>query len=118
MIRVEVHGRHTRKLPNMKDIFEQVTEPNVKICWNCNETDLLPPGLEENFNMVKNWLGDTIHVHELGTEDYPYQQLFNLLTGIKYDGWLLLEAVTNPANKVTALKEQLSLFNQLAENIY
>jgi len=65
MIRVEVHGNLTQELPNMRDIFEQVTEPNVKICWNSNDTDLLPPGLEGNFNMVKKWFGDTVHVREL-----------------------------------------------------
>jgi len=39
LIRVEVHGRDTQKLPNMRAIFDQVTESNVKICWNCNRTD-------------------------------------------------------------------------------
>ena len=53
MIRVEVHGKLTQKLLNIRDIFEQVTEPNVKICWNSNDTDLLPPGLKGNFEMVK-----------------------------------------------------------------
>ena len=53
LIRVEVHGKHTQEIPNMKAIFEQVTESNVKMCWNSNETDLLPPGLEANFNSVK-----------------------------------------------------------------
>ena len=56
MIRVEVHGNLTQELPNMRDIFEQVTEPNVKICWNSNDTDLLPPGLKGNFDMVKSGL--------------------------------------------------------------
>ena len=26
----------------MKAMFDQVTEKNVRICWNCNDTDLLP----------------------------------------------------------------------------
>ena len=50
LVRVEVHGNLTQEIPNMKAIFDQVTEPNVKICWNCNDQDLLPPGLEANFN--------------------------------------------------------------------
>lgn len=113
LIRVEVHGRYTQELPNMKAIFDQVTEPNVKICWNCNQSDLLPPGFEENFNMVKEWLGDVIHVHEFDQGDYPYTDLFQLLTGMKYRGWLLLEASSDPADKIAALKKQLALFNQL-----
>lgn len=116
LIRVEVHGDLTQELPNMRAIFEQVTESNVKICWNSNETDLLPPGLEGNFNMVKKWLGDTVHVREFNIGDYPYQQLFNLFTGIKYDGWILLEARTEPEDRIAAMKEQLILFNQLIAN--
>ncbi|HCR91443.1 MAG TPA: xylose isomerase [Prolixibacteraceae bacterium] len=115
LIRVEAHGPVTSELPNMKAIFEQVAEPNVKICWNCNDVDLLPPGLEGNFNMVKKWVGDTIHIHELNSGKYPYQQLFDLLVGMRYNGWLLLEGNTNPDDKTTALKEQLSTFNQLVE---
>ena len=39
-IRVEVHGRRSQELPNMKAIFDQVTDPNVFVCWNCNDQDL------------------------------------------------------------------------------
>jgi hypothetical protein len=112
-VRVEVHGNITQELPVMKAIFDQVTEKNVKICWNCNEQDLLPPGLEANFNMVKKWFGDTVHVRELNSEDYPYQQLFDLFTEIKYKGWILLEARTEPADRVEAMKGQLELFNRM-----
>jgi sugar phosphate isomerase/epimerase len=116
IVRVEVHGTLTQELPNMKAIFDQVTEPNVKICWNCNEQDLLPPGFEENFNMVKKWFGDTVHIRELNEGNYPYQQLFNLYAGINFDGWILLEARTEPADKIAAMKEQLSLFNLMIAN--
>lgn len=116
LVRVEVHGYKTQELPVMKAIFEQVTEKNVKMCWNSNDQDLLPPGLEENFNSVKKWFGDTVHVRELNVGNYPYQQLFNLFAGINYNGWILLEARTEPADKITAMKEQLSKFNQLVAN--
>ncbi len=114
LVRVEVHGDITQELPVMKAIFDQVTEDSVKICWNCNDQDLLPPGLEGNFNMVKGWFGDTIHVRELDSNDYPYQQLFDLLSGIRYQGWILLEARTEPADRVAAMKGQLEIFNRLA----
>jgi len=116
LVRVEVHGNKTQELPVMKAIFDQVTEKNVKICWNCNEQDLLPPGLEANFNMVKKWFGDTVHVRELNSTDYPYQQLFDLFTDINYNGWILLEARTEPADRIAAMKEQLELFNQMVLN--
>lgn len=113
LVRVEVHGKYTQELPNMKAIFDQVTEPNVKICWNCNPEDLLPPGLEKNFDSVKKWFGDTVHVRELNSPEYPYQELINLFTAMKYKGWILLEARTEPADRVSAMKEQLTIFNQM-----
>lgn len=116
LVRVEVHGDKTAELPNMKAIFDQVTEANVKICWNSNPQDLLPPGLQANFDMVKKWLGDTVHLRDLGTDQYPYQQLIKLFTDIKYDGWLLLEESSNPPDKVAAMREQLNLFNKLVAN--
>lgn len=116
MIRVEVHGKRTSELPVMRNIFEQVNEPNVKICWNCNQNDLLPPGIEANFNMVKPWIGDTVHVREFNAGEYPYQELFNLLARMNYKGWILMEARTEPEDRITALKQQKRLFEQLVEN--
>ncbi|MEI6050076.1 MAG: TIM barrel protein [Bacteroidota bacterium] len=117
LIRVEAHGTLTQELPNMKAIFDQVTEPNVKICWNSNDPDLLQAGLEENFKMVKKWIGDTVHVRGFMISNYPYQQLINLLAGINYNGWVLIEATTEPSDIIAAMKEQLTLFNQLIANI-
>lgn len=113
LIRVEVHGTTTQELPVMKAIFDQVTESNVKICWNCNAEDLLPPGLEANFHSVKKWFGDTVHVREFNVGDYPYPELFRLFSEMNYEGWILLEARTQPVDRIAALKEQLGLFNRL-----
>ncbi len=116
MVRVEVHGRITQQLPNMKAIFEQVTEDNVKMCWNSNDTDLLDPGLEANFNMVKHWLGDTTHVRAFDENDYPFQDLFSLLKGNNYTGWILLEAHSNPSDKISAMMEQKKMFEDFIKN--
>ncbi len=113
LVRVEVHGNKTQEIPVMKAIFEQVTEPAVKMCWNCNDQDLLPPGLEANFNSVKKWFGDTVHVRELNEGTYPYQQLFDLFNAIDYRGWILLEGRTEPSDPVAAMKEQIEVFNRM-----
>ena len=97
----------------MKKIFDQVTESNVKICWNSNPEDLNPPGLEYNFNLVKKWFGDTVHVREFNIGDYPYPELFRLFNLMNYEGWILLEARSQPEDRIAALKEQLSLFREL-----
>jgi sugar phosphate isomerase/epimerase len=115
LIRVEAHGNISQEIPNMHAIFEQVTEKNVKMCWNCNDQDLLPPGLEPNFNSVKKWFGDTVHVREFNVGEYPYQQLMNLFSGINYEGWILLEARTDPADKIAAMLEQKQIFGEMLE---
>lgn len=115
LVRVEVHGNRTQEIPNIRAIFEQVTEKNVKMCWNCNDQDLLPPGLEENFNSVKKWFGDTVHVRELNVGNYPYQELMNLFVGMNYNQWILLEARTDPADKIAALIEQRKVFQDMLE---
>lgn len=116
-IRVECHGAITQEIPNMKAIFEQVTEKNVKMCWNSNNVDLNPPGLEANFNSVKQWIGDTTHIRGIKISDYPYEQLFRLLYGINYNGWILVEATTPYTDPVVAMKEQLTLFNEIMGRI-
>lgn len=113
IVRVEVHGNQSQEIPNMKAIFEQVTEKSVKMCWNCNDQDLLPPGLEANFNSVKKCFGNTVHVREFNVGEYPYQQLMNLFNEINYDGWILLEARTEPTDKIAAMLEQKAIFNQM-----
>jgi sugar phosphate isomerase/epimerase len=113
LVRVEVHGNLTQEIPNIRAIFEQITEKNVKMCWNCNDQDLLPPGITENFNSVKKYFGDTVHVRELNEGNYPYQQLFDLFKEMKYKGWILLEARTEPKDRIAAMKEQLSLFKKM-----
>ena len=117
LIRVEVHGTLTQQLPNMKLIFDQVTEPNVKICWNGNDADLLPPGLEANFNMVSKWIGDTTHIRGIRIVDYPYEELFRLFAGIRYNGWILLEATAPHDDTIVAMKEQLALFNAIVAKL-
>lgn len=115
-IRVEVHGTYTQSPKNMKAIFEHVTAPNVKICWNCNEQDLEDPGLKNNFDMLKGWFGETVHVRELNIGDYPYQELFDLFVAMDYKGWILLEARTKPEDRIAAMKEQHKIFEEMIKN--
>lgn len=115
-IRVEVHGKKTSNIPVMKAIFDQVDQPNVGVCWNCNRQDLEGAGFVANFNMLKARFGDTIHIREMNVGEYPYQELYNLLVQNHYQGWVLLEARTKPEDRVVAMKEQLALFHQMIAN--
>ncbi len=117
LIRVEVHGKITQQLPVMKAIFDQVTSSNVKICWNSNDTDLMEPGLEANFALVQDRLGDTTHVRAFNENTYPYQQLFRLLDRAGYRGWILLEAHSNPLDKIASMIEQKGMFENFMKNL-
>jgi sugar phosphate isomerase/epimerase len=112
-IRLEVHGRGTQLLPNIKKIMDVADNPNVTVCWNCNAQDLEGEGLVYNFNLVKNQFGDTVHVREFNVGDYPYQRLFDLLVKMDYQGYILMEARTDPKDKVAALIEQRKLMQDM-----
>ena len=113
LIRLEVHGRETQLLPNIKAIMDYVENDGATVCWNCNMEDLEGQGLEYNFNLVKDRFGDICHVRELNIGDYPYQQLMDLFVKMDYDGWMLLECRTDPADKVAALKEQREVWRRM-----
>jgi len=111
-VRLEVHGGCS-PLPIIKAIMDIADHPNVGVCWNCNSEDLQGEGLEHNFNLVKDRLADTVHIRELNIGGYPYQDLMNLFVGMDYAGWILLEARTNPKDRVKALVEQRQVFAQM-----
>jgi len=115
-VRLEVHGRGTQELPNIAKIMEYVENKGSTVCWNSNPEDLNEPGLEYNFNLVKDRFGDICHVRELNVGDYPYQQLMNLFVKMDYEGWILLECRTDPKDKVAALKEQSEVFEKMIKN--
>ena len=111
-IRLEVHGGCS-PLPIIKQILDVADHPNVAICWNSNATDLKGEGLEHNFNLVKKRLGATCHVRELTGKDYPWLQLLTLLVQADWNGWTLLEAGSNPPDRVKALAEQRAVWEAL-----
>ena len=112
-IRVEVHGRGTSELPVIRDIFQVADHPNATVCWNSNDVDLEGEGLEHNFGLVKDRFGATVHVRELNEGEYPYAKLMRLFSKMQYEGWILLEARTNPSDKIAALIEQRKLFEEM-----
>ena len=115
-IRVEVHGGGTSELPVMKAIFEVADHPNVAVCWNSNKEDLQGAGLEQNFKMVKDRFGDTVHIRELNVGGYPYAKLMKLFVEMDYEGWILLEARTNPQDKLAAMIQQRELFEKMVRS--
>ncbi len=114
-IRLEVHGTETQEIENIKAIMDVADHPNATVCWNSNPEDLHGPGLQANFRLLQDRLGDTVHVRELEDPSYPYQELMNELVAMEYRGWVLLECRTDPADKVKALEEQRNIWEGMVE---
>ncbi len=112
-IRLEVHGKGTSLLPNIKTIMDAAGHPGAVVCWNSNATDLDPPGLEHNFNLVKDRIG-TVHIHDL-ISDYPWRQLFALLRDSGFDGWTLLEEGNPTADPIRVMKYYRLLWETMVQ---
>jgi sugar phosphate isomerase/epimerase len=104
LIRLEVHGPGTQEIPNTKKIMEVANHDYARICWNCNPTDTKGDGLEANFNSVRKYFGDTIHIHDFTTE-YPWDEFYKLLKQSNYESWTLLEESKVPKDIVEAMKQ-------------
>jgi len=114
-IRLEVHGKKTSPLPILAAIMQVADHPDVAVCWNGNAEDLAGAGLAHNFKLVQKRLGATIHAHDLGGTSYPYAELFALLKGADYTGWILEEASSSPPDRVAALAKERKAFDALLQ---
>lgn len=115
-IRVEVHGRGTSEMAHMKSIMDIADHPSVVVCWNCNPTDLVGAGLKKNYDLLKKRMG-TVHIHDLRNDNYPWADLFPLLTSTdasSFTGWTLLEEGKVPEDVVSAMKQNRLRWQKLA----
>lgn len=115
-IRLEVHGQ-CAELPTIKAIMDIATHSSVAVCWNSNPQDLLGEGIEKNYELVADRMGQTCHIHELETENYPWEKLFRMMVKHNFSGWAMLEASSTPANLVEALAKQRELFDKLIAKV-
>lgn len=111
-IRLENHGG-CAPIPIMKEIIEQVSSPNVGLCWNCNGCDMDGAGFVENFKSVRTRLARTAHVHDIPSPAYPYEEMIPLLVEQDWDGWLLFEC----SNKVEDVTSSMTRLRGLYEEM-
>lgn len=102
-VRLEAHGS-AGDLPSLRAIMDQVTEPAVRVKLNSDKRDAKGEGFEFNFNLVKDLLGDTLHLHDLADTAFPYQQQMDLLVKMNWTGWQMLEVSHKVPDPVAALK--------------
>ncbi len=92
-IRVCVHGKRTSRISVIKKIIDYSESPHVYVNWNCDAKDIEGQGLEYNFNTIKDRIR-SLHIHELWDE-YPYRQLFQLLSDNNFTGYCNAEISGN-----------------------
>lgn len=114
-IRLEVHGHGTQYPEVVRSIMDIAVNPNVGVCWNCNQEDLSGKGFEYNFNLLKDRFGHTMHIRELNRTDYPYKKMIEMLVAMHYDGWLLLECSSHPEDTVKEMARQQKIFEEMVQ---
>jgi len=107
-VRVEVHGRGTSLLPNMKTIMDVAGHRMVGVCWNCNPTDLEGDGFDHNFDLVKAKIF-AVHMRDLYLDTYPFRRLFTRLNEIGYRGYCLAE-IPSSSDPIRVMKYYRSLW--------
>jgi hypothetical protein len=114
-IRLEAHG-NAGELPTIRAIMDKVVQPSVRVKLNSDKRDTRGDGFESNFNLVKDLLGDTLHLHNLKDAEFPYQLQMDLLVKMGWSGWQMLEVSDKVPDRVQALIEQRRIWDQLLSN--
>jgi len=105
---LEVHGRGTSDIPNIRKILDVASHPTVKVCWNCNDTDIVDGSVGKNFELVKERIG-SVHLRDLYDRSYPYMELFALLKKSGFDGYCFAE-IAESADPVRVMKYYAALW--------
>jgi sugar phosphate isomerase/epimerase len=111
-IRLEIHGRGTSEIPNIRTIMDASKHPGSKLCWNCNGEDTAGKGLAANFQSVQERLG-TVHIHDL-ISNYPWRELFDLLKKANFQGWTLLEEGSPTSDPLRVMQYYRMLWETMA----
>ena len=109
-IRLENHGT-AGDLVSLRKIMDGVDRPNVRIKLNGDPRDATD--FTERFRLVKPFLDDTLHFHELDSGNFPYQLQSDLLIDAGWDGWWLLEASSKPPDRLQAMIQQRELWEAI-----
>jgi len=114
-IRLEAHG-DAGELPTIRAIMDRVVQPSVRVKLNSDKRDTKGEGFESNFNLVKDLLGETLHLHNLEDTEFPFQLQMDLLVRAGWSGWQLLEASDKVPDRVQALIEQRRIWDRMLAN--
>jgi sugar phosphate isomerase/epimerase len=95
-VHVEVHGRGTSDPRAMRMIMDHANHPAVSVCWNSNATDMdADQSIQWSFDLLKDKITH-VHITDIGVYQYPWQDLFDNLKQMGYQGWCMAEIQYNP----------------------
>jgi sugar phosphate isomerase/epimerase len=91
LIQLEVHGEGTSRIPRVRKMIDYAGHhPNVRVCWNSNQADLLDGGFDANFALLRQDIGQ-VHMRDLYLEEYPWRKLIAALADMPFDGYCFAE---------------------------
>ena len=93
-IRVEVHGRETKRPSYMRTIMDHADHANAYVCWNSDFGEVENGSIKANFDLLKHKIG-LVHITELWKNEYPWRELFSRLKAQNYGGYTLAEIPGN-----------------------
>src|SRR5690606_37964449 len=76
----------------MAQIMQAADHPSVRVCWNSNDGETVDGSLRRSFDLLKEYQGAVVHIHDLYDRSYPYRELFALLGEIGFEGHTLSES--------------------------
>ena len=111
-VRIENHGP-VGTLVNLRKIMDQVEQKNVGIKLNGDKRDNEGGRFAENFALVKDRLGDTLHMRMYKDTEFPYQLQWDLLIAGGWDGWCFVEESGKVPDRVQALTEEREMWEKM-----
>jgi sugar phosphate isomerase/epimerase len=109
VIQLEVHGDESSRVPRIRKIFDYGgNHPNVKACWNSNQTDLLDGGFDANFKLLRDQIGQ-VHMRDLFLEEYPWRKLISSLKEMNFPGYCFAE-IPESSDPIRVLKYFRGMF--------
>jgi hypothetical protein len=109
MVRLENHGP-VGTLANLRKIMDQVEQKNVRIKLNGDKRDNEGGRFAQNFALIQDRLGDTLHMRMYRDTEFPYQTQWDLLTAAGWDGWCFVEESVKVPDRVQALIEEREMW--------
>jgi sugar phosphate isomerase/epimerase len=109
VVQLEVHGEDSERVPRIRKMFDYGgNHPNVKACWNSNDTDLMDGGFDANFRLLRDQIGQ-VHMRDLFVEEYPWRRLITSLVDMKFGGYCFAE-IPESTDGVRVLKYFRGMF--------